>query len=123
MSVRTLHSRRVLLAAPGAAMAVALLAGCGGGSSDTAATGSQAPASSPSAASGANGSAGSAGPRTFPGASGQIAEIDGRTMQVQNTSTQTAVSYTSATTVTDTVSATRADLKVGDCVQVRCRRR
>ena len=54
----------------------------------------------------------------MPGASGKIAEIDGSTMQVQSTSTQTAVSWTKDTTFTDTVGALSTDLAVGDCISV-----
>lgn len=113
------RSRRLIFAAP-AALAVAVLAGCGGGGSnattDAAPAAAQNVAPTPSAGTGTNQQQQQ---RTFPGASGQIADISGKTMQVQNTSSQTAVTYTDATTVTDTVTATRADLKVGDCVQVR----
>jgi hypothetical protein len=117
--------RRLALSAPPTALAVTLLAGCGGGNnnvSDTAApaantqndanTGGRASAAPNSAPrNGAN--------RTFPGASGEIAEIAGKTLQVQNTTSQTAVTYTDSTKITNSVTATKADLSVGDCVSVR----
>lgn len=117
--------RRLLLSAPTAALAVTILAGCGGGGDDaTDATGAQTaangqatdngagqPTGAPSASQGTN--------RTFPGASGQIADVTGKTLQVQNTSTQTAVTWTDSTKITNSVSATKADLSVGDCVQIR----
>lgn len=54
-----------------------------------------------------------------PGASGLLAAIDGTTLQVQDTSSQTAVTYSAATTFTQTVPATAADLAVGLCAMVR----
>lgn len=55
-----------------------------------------------------------------PGASGKVAAISGRTMQVQNAqSGQVAVTYTAKTTFTKTVSAAETAVKVGSCVLVR----
>ena len=55
--------------------------------------------------------------RDFPGASGKVAAISGRTLQVQNPmSGQVAVTYTTATEFTAQAKATAADLEVGDCV-------
>ncbi|HSV40873.1 MAG TPA: DUF5666 domain-containing protein [Nocardioidaceae bacterium] len=57
--------------------------------------------------------------RAFPGANGEIAAIDGRTLQVQNPMEgQVAVSYTDKTTITAEVDADAGDLEVGDCVMV-----
>jgi len=54
-----------------------------------------------------------------PGASGEVAEVSGRTLQVQNAMTgQVAVTWTGKTTFTQEVSATLADVSVGDCVMV-----
>ncbi|GAA0637273.1 hypothetical protein GCM10009547_47060 [Sporichthya brevicatena] len=120
----SIRNRRLRLAAPTAALAVLVLAGCGG--SDDAAGAFPASDTTPSTGapaapteSGAAGGAPTPGGRNFPGASGQIAEVSGRTMQVQNTQNQTAVTWTNATVVTDTVAASRKDIRVGDCVQVR----
>ena len=58
-------------------------------------------------------------PRQVPGTSGEVAQVSGRTMQVQNpTSGQVAVTWTKDTTFTQQVAATLADLSVGDCVMV-----
>jgi hypothetical protein len=98
----------VLTLAAGVPVAVLLLAGCGGSStSDTAAA---APTASPSAA----GAARAAGGRG-PAASGEIAAVSGRTLQVQSSSSQTAVTWSAATKFTKAV---RATLAVGDCVTV-----
>ncbi len=56
--------------------------------------------------------------RQAPGAWGIIAEIEGKTLQVQGTSSQTAVTYTSSTTFTRQVSGDADDLTVGSCVRV-----
>lgn len=61
-----------------------------------------------------------AAPRDFPGANGEIAAIDGRTLQVQSPMTgQVAVTWTDATTFTAQVAASAADLAVGSCVMVQ----
>jgi hypothetical protein len=88
----------------------AALAACGG-------AGAHAPAST-SAHSSTTG-AGTSG--TFrggpPGVSGQIAEIDGSTLQVQDpTSGQTAVVVTATTTYTQTEAGSLADVRVGSCI-------
>jgi hypothetical protein len=53
----------------------------------------------------------------FPGASGLVAAVNGATAQVQSSSAQTAVSWTSTTSFTDEVKVTKAAIKVGECVQ------
>jgi len=58
-------------------------------------------------------------PRGLPGASGEIVAIDGTTLQVQNSQSQTSVSYSASTKFTDTVTASAGDLKVGSCVTAR----
>jgi hypothetical protein len=55
----------------------------------------------------------------FPGATGEIAAISGRTLQVQNPMEgQVAVAYTAGTSFTAQVAAEAKDLQVGDCVMV-----
>src|SRR5471032_1356462 len=90
--------------APGAAAccAVLILSACGSGTSAPAAAPQSPTTASPSV--GAGGGAGGAA-RAFPGATGLLAQIDGTTLQVQGADTQTAVTYTAATTFTDTVAA------------------
>ncbi|GAA4159331.1 hypothetical protein GCM10022286_13550 [Gryllotalpicola daejeonensis] len=50
------------------------------------------------------------------GTSGQIADIEGTTLQVQDSSSQTAVTYSSSTAITKTVSVSLAAVKVGECI-------
>lgn len=83
---------------------------CGGASSSAAA----APANSPGAATSARGAR-----QRLPGVTGLLAAIQGTTLQIQNTSGQTAVVYTTKTDITQTSAAKRADLAVGQCVSVR----
>jgi len=117
MSLSTLRTNRAALAAAPAAGLVLLLAGCGGGASAAASsTNNGANGQSTNADNGTgNNSAG----RAFPGANGQIAAVDGKTLQVQNTTTQTAVTYTASTKLSQTVDAAKADLAVGKCISVR----
>ncbi len=89
---------------------VLLLAGCS--SAQSATTTGSTPAGT---ASGRQGSQTARIPGTF----GLIAEITGKTLQVQGTSAQTAVTYTDTTTITRQASGTAADLKAGVCVSVR----
>lgn len=100
-----------------AALAVAsagilALTGCGssGESSGT-------PTTSPSALGGGGAPSGQAG--RAPGAAGTVAAIEGTTLQVQGNGEQTAVVYTSTTTMTSQVETTADELAVGDCVSVR----
>lgn len=58
------------------------------------------------------------GSPSFPGASGKIAAKSGKTLQVQGPDSQTAVSYTGSTTITQQVTASLAAVKVGTCVMV-----
>lgn len=98
--------RRLLRIAPGGVLSAVLLTGCGSTAAapaeDTATSGAQ-----------------NAGTRTFPGTSGLLADISGSTLQVQSTTAQTAVNYTSATTFTSTVAGAARDLAVGKCISVR----
>jgi Domain of unknown function (DUF5666) len=103
--------------AAGAAMccAVMIVAACGGG---TSAPGSASNAPTTATSGGAGGGA-VGGAREFPGATGLLAQIDGTTLQVQGTDTQTTVTYSAKTTFTNTVAAKLSDVVVGVCVQVR----
>lgn len=51
-----------------------------------------------------------------PGVSGQIAAVNGSTAQVQDSSSQTAVTWTSSTTFTQQTTLAATDVKVGDCI-------
>ncbi|GAA3572487.1 hypothetical protein GCM10022197_31550 [Microlunatus spumicola] len=60
-----------------------------------------------------------AGGQRQPGVSGLIASVSGKTLQVQSTSEQTAVTWTGATTFTETKKASASALKTGLCATVR----
>lgn len=93
-------------------VAAVTLAACGGSS----AASSTSSTTKPPSHSGSGGS-GTGTPRSFPGASGTIAAINGVTLEVQNPTTgQTSVAYTPSTTFEQTVSASVADVTVGSCV-------
>jgi hypothetical protein len=65
------------------------------------------------------GQPGGAGGPSTPGASGEVAAVSAKTMQVQSqASGQVAVTWTAKTTFTHQVSASLSDLAVGDCVVV-----
>jgi hypothetical protein len=107
---------RTVLTATSAAGAAALLilavSACGGSTPGSATPTSGTQLSTQSAQPGAG-----QGP---PGASGKVAAISGRTLQVQNAqSGQVAVTYTAKTTFTKAVRATSAAVTVGSCVVVR----
>jgi hypothetical protein len=81
-------------------------------------TGCGSPAAAPAPAAAATSAApGPAAPRAArgPAASGEIAAVTGHTLQVQNSSAQTAVTWSAATAFTKSVPAR---LAVGDCVSV-----
>jgi Domain of unknown function (DUF5666) len=103
--------------AAGAAVCCAVLfvSACGGGTSATVG----ASGTSTTATSGGPGGNAAGGARGFPGATGLLAQIDGKTLQVQGTDTQTAVTYSAKTTFTNTVAAKLSDVVVGVCVQAR----
>lgn len=103
--------------AAGAAVccAVLLVSACGGGTSATGPT-PGAPTTAP-----LGGAAGNAA-RGFPGATGKLAQIDGATLQVQGTDAQTAVTYSQATSFSETVAAQLSGVVVGVCVQARSAR-
>jgi hypothetical protein len=86
---------------------------CGGGSSTA------SPATTP-AGQQQNQSAQPGAGQQFPGATGEIAAVTGKTLQVQNPQTgQVAVTYTGATKITATVTAKASAVQVGSCVNVR----
>jgi hypothetical protein len=91
-------------------LSVLALAGCGAGAK---AASSPNTAGNPPAGQSSN-----AQPPGF-GASGLLAAINGNTLQVQSTTSQTAVTYNSKTGFTDTIAAKASDVTVGQCVQVR----
>jgi hypothetical protein len=62
--------------------------------------------------------AGAAPAPTGGGASGSVASVSGSTMEVQSTSDQTSVSWTAATTFSETATETISDVAVGDCLTV-----
>ncbi|MHB1787735.1 MAG: hypothetical protein ACYCS7_16680 [Acidimicrobiales bacterium] len=82
-----------------------MAAACGGGSSAT------HPSTQPAAARNSSPSA------SRPSAFGQLAAVSGQTLEVQNPqSGQVTVNLTSATVITQTVTATASDLASGECV-------
>jgi hypothetical protein len=100
--------RRTLVVAAAVLAAVLSLAACGGSSS------ASSPSSSAAAGGGAAGGGGQAG---RPAAAGQVAAISGSTMQVQSQQTgQVAVSWTSSTTFSHSVTTAFSAVKAGDCV-------
>ncbi|MBN9193097.1 DUF5666 domain-containing protein [Microbacterium sp.] len=106
--------RTHLIAAASLALVASIaLAGCSAKSSDSSPAG-------PSASSAPRGFAGG-GPGAAPGVSGEVAQIDGSTAQVQSRQSQTAVSWTGSTRFTDQTAATAADVAVGDCIIARPR--
>lgn len=106
--------------AAGAAVccAVMFVSACGGGTAATAPATSSTTAPSGGGATGGTGSTA----RSFPGANGLLAQIDGTTLQVQGTDAQVAVTYSAATTFTNTVTAHLSGIVVGACVQARSAR-
>jgi hypothetical protein len=108
---RLTHRRRVQVGALAAIPLVAVLAACGSSSS-------AAPAAAPAATQGpvqGSNSGGSGGAPAIPGASGLIAAASPGTLQVQSTTAQNTVAYTSATTFT---AVTSGHIAAGGCVMV-----
>jgi hypothetical protein len=100
--------RRTLVVVAAVLAAVLGLAACGGSSS------ASSPSSSAAAGGGVAGGGGQAG---RPAAAGQVAAISGSTMQVQSQQTgQVAVSWTSSTTFSHSVTTAFSAVKAGDCV-------
>jgi len=85
----------------------------------TAACGADSPSNAADPASGLSSGGPDQTTQGPPGASGEVAEVSGRTMQVQSPMTgQVAVTWTAKTTFTQQVAAALADVTVGDCVLV-----
>ncbi|MBA2952227.1 hypothetical protein HZF07_00785 [Nocardioides sp. CGMCC 1.13656] len=101
---------RHTLATASAVLLIATLAACGGGG-DPEATDAGPQGSAPDIRGGGPGG-------TPPGASGEVADVTGRTAQVQGPNGQVAVTWTGGTTFTEEVEATLADVTVGSCVMV-----
>src|SRR5665811_990806 len=89
-----------IAAAASVCCAVLFVSACGGGTPATVG----ASGTSTTATSGRPGGDAAGGARGFPGATGLLAQIDGKTLQVQGTDTQTAVTYSAKTTFTNTLS-------------------
>lgn len=113
-AVRISRSLRSLSPAPVVALTcgLLLLAGCTGTSS-SAAQGAQ-----PSTGAQTGGRGGMSGVADPGRVSGEIAAVDGTTLQIQDGSAQTAVTYTGRTTFTAQVTGSVSDLDKGDCVVV-----
>ncbi|AYG02728.1 DUF5666 domain-containing protein [Gryllotalpicola protaetiae] len=92
--------------------AALVLTGCGSHASTGASAKSPSSGQSQAQGGGQRGGFGGAGGGTV----GQIAAIDGTTLQVQDSSSQTAVSYSSSTAITKTVSVDLSAVTVGSCV-------
>jgi hypothetical protein len=112
-----MHTARTLR--PYAAVAVAsaaalLLSACGGSGSGSPASDVQSNGTGQQGQSTRGGQVGRA-----PGTFGLVAQISGTTLQVQSADAQTAVTYSPATTFSQTVSTSKSAVKVGDCVVVR----
>jgi hypothetical protein len=97
--------------------ALMFVSGCGGGGTSATEVAPGPPATAP-AGRGPDGGAGSAA-RALPGTTGLLAQIAGTTLQVQAADAQTAVTYSAATTFTNTVAARLSDVVAGVCVRVR----
>jgi hypothetical protein len=96
---------RLVLAAVPIAVTVALLSSCSGASSKT-----QAAAKTDQNAQQ------DGGQRQFPGGSGELVALSGKTLQVQSSSSQTTVTYSGTTTFSKNVGAVASAVKVGMCV-------
>jgi hypothetical protein len=90
-----------------------VLAACGSGGSTSAAA-NPSPTAVPSA--GSAGGSGTGGARTFPGATGKVAALSGSTLEVQSTTAQTTVTFTSATSFNLTKTLSLSKVPVGECV-------
>lgn len=99
-------------ALPLGAVVVLTLAACGGGSGTAKA---QAAAPAASASAGTRSGSGT-NQQDRGGVRGTIAAVTGQVMQLQDTSSQTAVEWTSSTTITQQVAGTLADVTAGVCV-------
>lgn len=103
--------RRAGLVVAGGCALLVLVTACGTSPGNAL---SDAPAAAPNSAANQSGAAGTA---SFgPAASGEIAAKSGTTLQVQNTTSQTAVKYTKKTTFTAQRSTNLSAVRVGSCV-------
>lgn len=105
--------RRVAVAAVVILGGLALAACSSSGASTTTTTDPSGGGSS--GAPGGFGGGGSGG-RQIPGASGTIASVSGSSMEVQGSDSQTTVTYTSSTTINETVSSSASSITSGVCV-------
>lgn len=110
---RTAH---VIAAIAIAATATLGLAACSAATVSPARTATSAPGSAAPTTAPGGGRGGFGG---IPGVSGLVAAVSGSTAQVQSRTSQTAVSWTSATTFTAQQKTTDAALAVGACVSVQ----
>lgn len=116
--------RTLLTAASSAGTAALLLlavSACAGSGTSSGTSSAATPTSGAQQQTQSGGSgSGFGGGQGFPGASGKVAAIAGKTLQVQNAqSGQVAVTYTAKTTFTEAVKASAAAVQVGSCVTVR----
>ena len=119
------HNRLLFGVASLGALSV-VAAACGGGSTvnssaagatTTTTTTTTAPASPTTTNKGTTNPGGRSGSGFAPAASGTIASINGKTLEVQNSqSGQTTVDMTSKTAVSGTLASTLREVKVGTCV-------
>jgi hypothetical protein len=110
------HRRLAIILVGG--LALLTLAACGGSGSGTDGPAQAQPSGGASGQ--ANGQRGQNGRNGgFPGVSGLIVALSGKTMQVRTSSGQSSVTYTTKTTVTEQTSAKAPDAKVGLCAVVR----
>ncbi|MBN9326599.1 MAG: hypothetical protein J0I87_06775, partial [Cellulomonas sp.] len=100
-------------ALPLGAVVVLTLAACGGGAANAKAP--AAPAASASAGARAGAGAG-ANQQDRGGVRGTIAAVTGQVMQLQDTSNQTAVAWTSSTAISQQVAGSLADVTPGVCI-------
>ena len=98
-------------ALPLGAVVVLALAGCGGTAANA-----KAPAAAPSASASARAGARTGTQQDRGGVRGTIAAVTGQVVQLQDTSTQTAVQWTASTSITKEVDGTLADVAPGVCV-------
>jgi hypothetical protein len=98
---------------------VGVLAACGSDDPSGNATDAGTAGAQTSAGPGGGTQAGGPGGGRFPGAFGEIAAVQGKTLQVQNPQTgQVAVTYDARTRITQEVDAALSDVTVGSCVVV-----
>lgn len=94
-----------------------LLAGCSSATSN-ASPGDQSSASARSGQGGQNGRGGGFGGNDPGRVSGEVAAVNGKTLQIQDGESQTAVTYSSSTTFLSRVTGKVSDISVGECVTV-----